>query len=166
MNFVILCVQAGFRNGRGTSDQHPLDHKKSREFQKYTYFCFIDHAKHLTVDHNKLRKTYRDWNTRPPSLPSEKSVTGQEATVRTEHGTSDWFQIRKGVCKGCILLRESIPRQIDKSRGSPRREGSGILKEDERTKFFFAPLHSLGLYNEKNSCLWTVSGKKKKKPSG
>ena len=57
-----------------------------------------------------------------------------------------------------MLLKESIPRQIDKkSRGSPRREGSGILKEEKRQTFF--PLHSLGLYNDKVSCLRTVSGK-------
>ena len=58
-----------------------------------------------------------------------------------------------------LILGESIPRQVDKKvQGSPRREGSGILKEEERTNFFF-PLHSLGLYNNNVSCLRTVSGK-------
>jgi len=59
--------------------------------------------KPLTVDHNKLENYSRDRNTRPPYLPSEKSA-GQEVTVRTRHGTMDWFQIGKGVGQGCILL--------------------------------------------------------------
>ena len=71
-------VQAGFRKGRGTRDQIANIRwimEKAREFQKYTYFCFIDYAKAFDcVDHNKLWKTYRDWNTRPSYLPSEKSV--------------------------------------------------------------------------------------------
>ena len=71
-------VQAGFRKGRGTRDQIAIIHwiiEKARELQKYTYFCFIDHAKAFDcVDHNKLWKTYWDWNTRPSYLPSEKSV--------------------------------------------------------------------------------------------
>ena len=50
-----------------------------------------------------MENSSRDWNTRPPDLPPEKSVAGQEATVRTGHGTTDWFQIRKGVRPGCIL---------------------------------------------------------------
>ena len=71
-------VQAEFRNSWGTRDQIAIIHwviEKAREFQKYTYFCFIDYAKAFDcVDHNKLWKTYRDWNTRPSYLPSEKSV--------------------------------------------------------------------------------------------
>ena len=50
-----------------------------------------------------VENSARDENTRPPDLPPEKSVCSQEATVRTEHGTTDWFQIRKGVRQGCIL---------------------------------------------------------------
>ena len=50
-----------------------------------------------------MENSERDANTRPPDLPLEKSVYGQEATVRTGHGTTDWFQIGKGVCQGCIL---------------------------------------------------------------
>ena len=50
-----------------------------------------------------MENSSRDGNTRPPDLPSEKSVAGQEAAVRTECGTMDWFQIGKGVCQGCIL---------------------------------------------------------------
>ena len=69
-------VQAGFRKGRGTRDQIAIIHwiiEKAQEFQKNIYFCFIDYAKDC-VDHNKLWKTCRDWNTRPSYLPSEKSV--------------------------------------------------------------------------------------------
>ena len=58
--------------------------------------------KPLTVDHNKLENSSRDGNTRLPYLPSEKSA-GQEVTVRTRHGTMDWFQIGKAVRQGCIL---------------------------------------------------------------
>ena len=56
------------------------------------------------MDHNKLDNSSRDENTRPPNLPPEKSVCGQEVTFRTRHGTMDWFQIGKGVCQGYILL--------------------------------------------------------------
>ena len=78
--------------------------EKAREFQKNIYFCFIDYAKALDcVDQKKLENSSRDGNTRPPDLPPEKSVAGQEATVRTGHGTTDWFQIGKGTCQGCIL---------------------------------------------------------------
>ena len=100
-------VQAGFRKGRGTRDQIANIHwiiKKAREFQKNIYFCFIDYAKAFDyVDHNKLENSERDGNTRPPDLHPEKSVAGQEAAVRTGHGTTDWFQIRKRVHQGCIL---------------------------------------------------------------
>ena len=98
-------VQAGFRKGRRTRDQIANIHwimEKAREFQKNIYFCFIDYANAFDcVHHNKLENSERDGNTRPPDLPLEKS--GQEATVRTGHGTTDWFQIGKGVRQGCIL---------------------------------------------------------------
>ena len=55
------------------------------------------------MDHNKLENSEGDGNTRPPDLPLEKLYAGQEATVRTGHGTIDWFQIGKGVLQGCIL---------------------------------------------------------------
>ena len=71
-------VQAGFRKGRGTRDQIAnicWIIEKAREFQKNIYFCFIDYAKAFDcVDHNKLENSERDGNTRPPDLPSEKSV--------------------------------------------------------------------------------------------
>ena len=79
VNHELPDVQAGFRKGRGTRDQianiHLLDHQKARDFQKNIYFCFIDYGKAFDcVDHNKLWKTLRDGNTRPPNLPLEKSV--------------------------------------------------------------------------------------------
>ena len=71
-------VQAGFRKGRGTRDQIAniqWNNKKAREFQKNIYFCFIDYTKSFDcVDHNKLKNSSRDENTRPPCLPPEKSV--------------------------------------------------------------------------------------------
>ena len=72
--------------------------EKAREFQKNIYFFFIDYAKAFDcVAHNKLWNFLRVGNTRPPNLPLEKCYAGQEATVRTGHGTTDWFQIGKGV---------------------------------------------------------------------
>ena len=101
-------VQAGFRKGRGTRDQIAnicwiMD--KARKFQKNIYFCFIDYAKAFdSVDHNKLWKILKEMG-----LPDHQTCllrnlyVGQEATVRTGHGTTDWFQIGKGVGQGCIL---------------------------------------------------------------
>ena len=100
-------VQAGFRKGRGTRDQMANIHwiiKKAREFQKNIHFCFIDYDKAFDcVDHNKLENFKRDGNTRPPDLPLEKSVCRSGSNVRTGHGTTDGFQIGKGVRQGCIL---------------------------------------------------------------
>ena len=104
-------VQAGFRKGRGTRDQIANSRwiiGKAKEFQKNIYFCFIDYAKAFgiafdCVDHNKLENSSRDGNTRPPDLPAENLYAGQEAAVRNGHGTTDWFQIGKGVPRGCIL---------------------------------------------------------------
>ena len=77
---------------------------RARDFQKNIYFCFIDYAKAFDcVDHNKLENSERDGNTRPPDLPLEKPVCRSGATVRTGHGTTDWSQIGKRVCYGCIL---------------------------------------------------------------
>ena len=78
---------------------------KKEEFQKSIYFCFIDYAKAFDcVDHNKLWKILKEMGI-PDHLTclSRHLYAGQEATVRTGHGTTDWFQIRKGVCQGCIL---------------------------------------------------------------
>ena len=79
--------------------------EKAREFQKNIYFCFIDYAKAFDcVDHNKLWKILKDMGI-PDHLTCllRNLYAGQEATVRTGHGTTDWFQNRKGVCQGCIL---------------------------------------------------------------
>ena len=101
-------VQAGFRKGRGTRDQIANIRwiiQKGKEFQKNTYFCFIDYVKAFdSVDHNKLWKILQEMG-----IPDHLSCllrnlyAGQEATIRTGHGTTDWFQIGKGICQGCIL---------------------------------------------------------------
>ena len=105
VNHELPDVQAGFRKGRGTSDQIANIHwimEKAREFQKNIYFCFIDYAKAFDcVDHNTVEKSERDGNTKPPACLLRNLCADQEATVRTGHGTTDWFQIGKGVCQGC-----------------------------------------------------------------
>ena len=101
-------VQTGFQKGRGT--RHQIANirwiiKKAREFQKNIYFCFIDYAKAFDcVDHNKLWKVLKEMGI-PDHLTCllRNLYAVQEATVRTGHGTTDWFQIGKGVCQGCIL---------------------------------------------------------------
>ena len=100
-------VQAGFRKGRGTRDQLPTStgSQKKQEFQKNIYFCFIDYAKAFDhVDHNKLQNILQERGI-PDHLTCllRNLYAGQEATVRTGHGTTDWFQIGKGVRQGCIL---------------------------------------------------------------
>ena len=108
MNRELPDVQAGFRKGRGTRDQIVnicWIIKKAREFQKNIYFCFIDYAKAFDcVDHNKLWKFLKEMVI-PDHLTClfRNLYAGQEATVRTEHEITDWFQIGKGVHQGCIL---------------------------------------------------------------
>ena len=100
--------QAGFRKGRGTRDQIASIHwiiEKAREFQKDIYFCFIDYSKAFNcVDHNKLWKILKEMGI-PEHLTCllRNLYAGQETTVRTGHGTTDWFQIGKGVHQGYIL---------------------------------------------------------------
>ena len=101
-------VQVGFRKGRGTRDQIANIHwiiEKAREFQKNIYFCFIDYSKAFDcVDHNKLWKILKEMGIPDHLICLLRNLhLGQEATVRTGHGTADWFQIRKGVCQGCML---------------------------------------------------------------
>ena len=101
-------VQAGFRKGRGTSDQMANIHwiiGKAREFQKHIYICFMDYSKVLdSVDHNKLWKILQEMGIlNHLSCLLRNLYAGQEVTVRTGHGTTDWFQIGKGLCQGCIL---------------------------------------------------------------
>ena len=97
-------IQAKFRKGRGTRDQIANIRwiiEKAKEFQKIIYFCFIDYAKIFDcVDHNKLWKILQEMET-PDHLTCllKNLYAGQEATVRTGHGTTDWFQIGKGVCQ-------------------------------------------------------------------
>ena len=108
MNCELPDVQAGFRKGRGTRDQIAnirLIIEKAREFQKNIYFCFIDYPKSFDcVYHNNLWKILKEIVI-PYHLTCllRNLYAVQEATVRTGHGTTDWFQIGKGVRQGCIL---------------------------------------------------------------
>ena len=95
-------VQAGFRKGRGTGDQIAnilWITEKAREFQKNIYFCFIDYTKVFDcVDHNKLWKILKEMGIQNHLTCLLRNLyAGQEATVRTGHGTTDWFQKGKGV---------------------------------------------------------------------
>ena len=107
MNHELPDVQAGFRKDRGTRD--PIANilwiiEKAKEFQKNIYFYFIDYAKPFDcVDHNKLWEILKEVRT-PDHITCflRNLYACQEATVRTGHGTIDWFQIRKGVHQGCI----------------------------------------------------------------
>ena len=100
-------VQSGFRKGRGTRDQMANIRwiiEKAREFQKNIYFCFIDYAKAFNcVDHSKLWKIQKEMGI-PDHLTCllRNVYAGQETTVRTGHGTTDWFQIGNGVRQGSI----------------------------------------------------------------
>ena len=101
-------VQVGFRKVRGTRDQTANINwtiEKARGFQKNIYFCFIDYAKVFDfVDHNKLWKILKKMGIPDhPTCLLRNLYAGQKATVRTGHGTTDWFQIGKGVCQGCTL---------------------------------------------------------------
>ena len=106
MNQELPDVQAGCRKGRGTREQIANISwiiEKAREFQINIYFCFMDYDKAFDcVDHNKL------WNIlKEMEIPDHLTVllrnlyAGQEATVRTGHGTMNWFQIGRGVLQGC-----------------------------------------------------------------
>ena len=102
-------VQPGFRKGSGTRDQIAnicWIIRKAIEFQKNIYFCFIDYAKAFDcVYHNKLWKILQEMG-----IPNQFTCflrnlcVGEEATLRTRHGTREWFQIGKGVCQGSVLL--------------------------------------------------------------
>ena len=101
-------VQAGFRKGRGTRDQIAnicWIIETVRKFQKSIYFCFIDYTKAFDcVDHNKLWKILKNMGMPDhPTCLLRYLYAGQEATVRTGHGRTDWFQVGKGVRQGCIL---------------------------------------------------------------
>ena len=106
LNHELPDVQAGLRKGRGTTDQIAnicLIIEKAREFQKN--ICFIAYAKAFDCEyHNKLQKIIQEMGI-PDHLTCllRNLYIGQEAMVRTGHGTTDWFQIGKGVGQGCIL---------------------------------------------------------------
>ena len=107
MNCKLADVQAGFRKGRGTRNQIANIHwiiKKVGEFQKNIYFCFIDYTKPFVWITTNCGKFLKDLGT-PDHLSCllRHLYAGQEATVRTRHRTTDWFQIGKGVRQGCIL---------------------------------------------------------------
>ena len=108
VNHELPDVQAGFRKGRETTHQIENIHwiiEKAREFQKNIYFWFIDYAKDFDfVNHNKLWKILKEMGI-PDDLTCllRNLYAGQEATVRTGHGTANWFQIGKGVHQGCIV---------------------------------------------------------------
>ena len=108
MNWELPDVQAGFRKGRGNRDQItniPWTIEKARELHKSIYFCFIDYTKAFDyVDHNELWEILKEMG-----IPDHMTCllrnlyAGQETTVRSLHGTTDWFKIGKGVRQGCIL---------------------------------------------------------------
>ena len=106
VNRALPDVQDGFRKGRETRDliTDICWITEKQEFQKNIYFCFIDYAKAFDcVDHNKLWKILKEMGI-PDHLTCLRNLyAGQEATVRTGNGTTDWFQIGKGVCQGCLL---------------------------------------------------------------
>ena len=108
MNCELPDVQAGFRKGKKTRDQIANIHwiiEKAKDFQKIIYFCFIDYAKAFDyVDHKKLWKILQEMGIPDYLIYLLRHLyAGQEATVRTGHGTTDWFQIGRGVRQGCIL---------------------------------------------------------------
>ena len=108
MNHEIPDIQVGFRKGKGTRDKIAnicWIIEKAREFQKNIYFCFIDYTKAFDcVNHNKLWKILKEMGI-PDHLTCllRNLYAGKEATVKTGHGITEWFQIGKGVCQGCIL---------------------------------------------------------------
>ena len=113
MNQELPDVQAGFKKDRGTRDQIAKIHwimEKAREFQKNIYFCFIDYTKAFDcVGHNKLWKILKEMGI-PDHLTCllRNLYAGQEATVRTRHGTIDWFLTGKGRFSFQSLKKEMI----------------------------------------------------------
>ena len=102
MHRELLDIQARFRKGRGTRDQIANIHwiiKEAREVQKSIYFCFIDYAKAFDcVDHNELWKVLKEMGISDHLTCLLRNLyAGQEATARNGHGTTNWFQIGKGV---------------------------------------------------------------------
>ena len=148
VNHELPDVQAGFRKGKGTRDQIPnicWIIEKAREFQKNIYFCIIDYAKTFDcVDHNKLWKILQEMAI-PDHLTCllKNLYASQEATVKTGHGTTDWFQIGKVVGQGYILSPclfnlyvEYIMRNVglDESQAGIKIAGRNIITSDMQMK--------------------------------
>ena len=150
MNCELPDVEAGFRKGRGTRDQIANIRwiiEKAREFQKNISFCFIDHAKAFDcVDHNKLRTIRKEMGIPDHLICLLRNLhAGQEATVRTGHGTTDWFQIGKGVRQGCILspclfnsyseyiMRNAGPEEVQVGIKIDRRNNNNLRYADDTT---------------------------------
>ena len=141
VNHELPDVQPRFRKGRTTRDQIANIHwiiEKAREFQRNIYFCFVDYAKDFDcVHHNKLWEILKEMGM-PDHLTCvfRNLFAGQEATVRIRHGTTDWFQIGKGVCQGCILspclYSEYIMRNtgLDESRAGIKMPGQISITSD------------------------------------
>ena len=140
MNCELPDVQVAFRKGRGTRDQITNFRwiiEKAREFQKNIYFCFINYAKAFDcVDHNKLWKILKEVGI-PDHLACllRNLYAGQEASVRTGHGTTEWFQIGKGVRQGCILslcLSQYIMRNagLDEAQAGIKIAGRKLITSD------------------------------------
>ena len=106
VNFQMFKVDLEKARNQRSHCLHPLDHRKNkREFQKNVYFCFIDYTKAFDcVDHKKLWEILQEMGI-PDHLTCllRNLYAAQEVTVKTGHGTTDWFRIRKGVRQGCIL---------------------------------------------------------------
>ena len=105
MNHELPDVQADFRKSKGTRDQVANIRwiiEKAREFLQTIYFCFVDYAKAFdSVDHNKLWKILKEMGIQDHLTCLLRNLyADQEATFRTGHGTTDWFQIGQGVCQG------------------------------------------------------------------
>ena len=159
MNCELPDVQAGFRKVRGTRDQIANIRwimEKPKEFQKNIYFCFTDYAKAFDcVDRNKLWRILKEMGI-PDHLTCllRNLYADQEATVRTGHGTTDWFQIGKGVRQGCILspcLFNLFAEYIMRNTGLEEAQaGNKIARETP----VFLPGESQGRRSLVSCCLW------------
>ena len=108
VNHELPDVQAGFRKGRGIRDQIANIHWSSKKQEccrkNLLLLYWLCQRFWLCGSQETVENSLRDGNIRLPDLPPEKSIAGQEATVRIRHGKTDWFQIRKGVCQGCNIV--------------------------------------------------------------
>ena len=141
VNHELPNVQTGLRKGRGTRDQVADIHQnmeKGKEFQKNVYFCFIDYAKAFDcMDHNKLWKIFKKADHLTCLLRNQ--CAGQKAMVRIAHGTTNWFQIGKGVHQGCMsspclfnLYAEYIMWNVrlDEAQAGIKISGRNIISSD------------------------------------